>query len=308
MQARGLIMKDSGEVVARPFIKFFNIGERPSTQPKYLPWSKGYTIWEKLDGSCGNGYQKNGKWHLATPGSFVSDQAIKGTEMLNSMRYAPELLPDRVTPIFEIVYPDNRVVVDYDKEEFLTLLAIFEHDGEEWPHQRVTDYANRCGFRRPRQFQFELDRDTEIPFEEDLREGYVIRFENGKRVKAKDPRYVKAHRLLEHMSVKGVMALMREGDYGVHISALPKELQKGFDDIRARIQQVYDIVNYRAYEYFDAIPGNFDSRKDVALWIQSNIPSGYWGMMFGLLDSKDIVEQTWKETIRELAEDGQEDS
>jgi RNA ligase len=230
--------------------------------------------------------------------------------MLHSVSYVPKLLPNGVTPVFEIVYPDNRIVVDYKGEEFLSLLTIFEHNGEEWSHQRVSDYASRCGFRRPRQFHFDLNRDADIPFENDLLEGYVIRFNNGLRVKAKDPRYVKAHRLLEHMSVKGVIALMREGDYGIHIKALPKELQKGFDDIRAQVQSARDLVERTARNDFSmmikSLPPNSD-RKTYALWIQEHLIPGYWGMMFALLDGKEIDEQVWKETMRVIDRENSED-
>ena len=55
-QARGIIFRTDGTVVARPFEKFFNMNERPESEAKNLPWKEGVEIYEKMDGSCGIGY------------------------------------------------------------------------------------------------------------------------------------------------------------------------------------------------------------------------------------------------------------
>ena len=77
-QCRGLILNvKTGEVLARPFPKFFNYGEHvekgwpiPTETPE---------VYEKLDGSLGILYYLNGKPWIATRGSFTSDQAVWAT-------------------------------------------------------------------------------------------------------------------------------------------------------------------------------------------------------------------------------------
>jgi len=83
-QCRGLILNvKTGEVLARPFPKFFNYGEHIQnawTIPDEVP-----IISEKLDGSLGILYSLNGKSWIATRGSFMSDQAIWATEWWRKM-------------------------------------------------------------------------------------------------------------------------------------------------------------------------------------------------------------------------------
>ena len=88
--ARGLILeKETGKVIAKPFPKFWNLGEREETFFKNLP-ELGYTPFEKLDGSLGILFYYDNKWNIATRGSFTSDQAIKGAEILK--KYNTEVL------------------------------------------------------------------------------------------------------------------------------------------------------------------------------------------------------------------------
>jgi RNA ligase len=291
MQGRGVIMKEQGTMLARPFTKFFNVGEKPSTKPKYLPWKKGFTIWEKMDGSCGIGYQVDGEWKLATPGSMTSDQALVGMEMLSA--YNCMALPDGTTPVFEIVYPENRVVVDYGGETFLSLLAIFEHNGEEWHSNRVDAIAVEVGCTRPSRYSFDIDREMNVPFR-DNSEGYVVQFTCGKRVKIKSPTYVRIHRLLEYRSPKRVIELIRGREYGTTISQLPKGIQKDFDDIRGLVQTEFDKRVNESHNFYSSMPVGLETRKEQALWIQANVPSVYWPVMFQRLDNKSSDDTIWK--------------
>src|SRR5262245_46069866 len=82
--ARGIVLdRRSGRVIARPFRKFFNLGEMPETQPDALPATP-FRVEEKLDGSLGIVFHHDGRWDVCTKGAFESEQA----------RYArAELLP-----------------------------------------------------------------------------------------------------------------------------------------------------------------------------------------------------------------------
>jgi len=82
MSARGTIYeKATGQVVARAFDKFFNLGEQPVSEPGNLPDGQFY-VSEKMDGSMGTLYFWKGEWKVATRGSFYSEQAVRATEML----------------------------------------------------------------------------------------------------------------------------------------------------------------------------------------------------------------------------------
>jgi RNA ligase len=315
-QARGIIFDVDGTVVARPFPKFFNLHERTESEPKNLPWKEGVEVYEKLDGSCGTGYYRElgpnigdtrheiykggvAQWRLATPGSMESDQAAEGTRMLRD--YKLEHLPTDCTPVFEIIYPDNQIVVNYGGKTFLTLLAIFEHSGNEWHPRRVDQIAELCGFRRPKRYDIDL-KSGDIPFEENA-EGYVARFGDGTRVKVKSPVYLRLHRLLDNLSPKGVIDLIRGREYGTTVSQLPQELVLRFDDVRAHVQGLHNEILTTAGEQYrgllEAVGGDAP-RKDQAMWVTENVPREFTGLVFGMLDEKELDDGIWKMVLTKV--------
>lgn len=313
-QARGLIMRADGTVVARPFPKFFNLGEVSETRLESLPWNESVEVYEKVDGSCGIGYLKEyaldafpgaafPRWYLATPGSLKSEQALAGTEILHKNGYLLRNLPMDCTPVFEIVYPGNRIVVDYNGESFLSLLAIFELNGVEWHPRRVDRIAESCGFKRPRRYS--LDIRQEIPFEANA-EGYVVRFENGLRVKIKSPNYLRVHRLLNYLSPKGVIDLIRGREYGSTLQQLPPQIVRDFDDIRAAVQNKFDEIMIYGGERLRKMNeeiGENANRKAQALWIQANVKNELTGVVFGMLDDKDVKDGVWRIVQEQLKEE-----
>jgi RNA ligase len=96
LMCRGLVTNNEGNIVAKPFDKFFNIEEG-----KYEPTEK-FEVWEKMDGSLLIVFWYEGKWIVATRGSFTSDQAIKGIELLK--KYNTDIMFRHLTYCFEIIY------------------------------------------------------------------------------------------------------------------------------------------------------------------------------------------------------------
>lgn len=125
LMCRGLIVDDFGNIIARPFKKFFNLSEGRTKI------TDEYKIFEKHDGSLGILFHYQGEWIMASRGSFTSEQAVKGRQLLDEVcNY--ELLDKECTYCFEIIYPANRVVVNYGDWEGVVLLAVFNtQTGEE---------------------------------------------------------------------------------------------------------------------------------------------------------------------------------
>src|SRR5687767_12047572 len=84
-QSRGLILNAvTGEIVARPFPKFFNLGERTPAPNATIDY-----ITEKWDGSLGILYRHNGQFKIATRGSFTGEQAVWATDYFQRIRQLP---------------------------------------------------------------------------------------------------------------------------------------------------------------------------------------------------------------------------
>lgn len=90
IKSRGIIFeKSTSKIVARPFPKFFNLGENESTTMDKIPVNEPYEVYEKMDGSLGIVYYYNNKWNVATRGSLNSDQAMEAQRMLDSGNIIP---------------------------------------------------------------------------------------------------------------------------------------------------------------------------------------------------------------------------
>lgn len=213
VQCRGLVTNSEGKIIARPFKKFFNYEEH---KPEDIP-NEDYVVYEKLDGSLGILFNYKNEWILATRGSFTSSQAIKGRELLEKYDYN-RLHPD-YTYLFEIIYQENRIVCSYDFEDLILLGMIHTDTGNEININnnsdediRFNNMVNNLGFKIVTLYKtwgesYDLLKE-EISKD---KEGYVIRFKNGFRMKIKGDEYKRLHRILTNMSNRDIWEYLKEG-------------------------------------------------------------------------------------------------
>lgn len=135
--ARGLIVEPAAcRVVATPFPKFFNLGERQGDIPD-LP----FEAFEKLDGSLIIVFHHDGSWRTATKGAFGSEQARWAQARLDAADLSA--LTPGTTYLFEAVYPENRIVVRYP-DPALVMLAAYDAAGRETEYRRIHALISRC--------------------------------------------------------------------------------------------------------------------------------------------------------------------
>jgi RNA ligase len=201
---RGLILnRDTMEVVARPWKKFYNYGE-PGSPVLHL--DEGVDVYDKLDGSLGILYPlPDGEYAIATRGSFDSEQARHATKVWQD-RYAGKFTPyPGGTYLFEIIYRANRIVCDYGDMDDLVLLGAVDietgvsftpHEGEaigEWPGPKAE------------MFQYwSLRAALEAP-PRPGKEGYVLRrWHSEDRIKLKQDDYVALHRIITNCTARRI--------------------------------------------------------------------------------------------------------
>jgi RNA ligase len=280
LACRGLMLDAAGQVVARPFRKFFNLEEHA---PGDLPLDD-FEVYEKLDGSLGILYWLGDQPQIATRGSFVSDQAEWATRFLHA-RYAHLLgaLDRRHTYLFEIIYPANRIVVDYGPREDLVLLAVVDtRTGADLPLPSL-------GFPLAKRYDGVRHYHDLRLLAEDNREGFVIKFTNGFRVKVKFAEYVRLHRLLTQVSSKTVWEALRFGhSFEALLERVPDEF---YDWVRATRQGLLD--QYAAIE--QECRANFrdlGDRKATAAYFLS-LP--HHRVLFSMLDGRDYSTYIWRQ-------------
>lgn len=155
-QCRGLIVGEDDEVIARPFLKFFNLGQRA-----LIPLGTRYRrtevvdqsllldqarhgemfVTEKMDGQLGILWNYQSHWGIATRGSFASDGAKWATEKWQKfVRYeATEFVPQGWTLLFEVIARHLRIVVPYDYEGLVLIGAVNNITGEEANYARLAE-------------------------------------------------------------------------------------------------------------------------------------------------------------------------
>ncbi|MGH1563071.1 RNA ligase [Mumia sp. DW29H23] len=289
---RGLIVrKSTGVVLARPWEKFFNYGEHPVDA---LDLDASAEVTDKMDGSLGILYPAPDGWAIATRGSFTSEQAVHATALLRR-EYLEHWSPlPGLTYLFEIVYPSNRIVLDYAGLDDLVLLG--------------TRHISTGYTFGPTSFPWDGPRTTTYP-ESTLREalaraprsnaeGLVVRRRiAGLMVKIKQDDYVRLHKLVTGLSERAVWEHLAAhgGSYDALLASVPDEFHGWVrDHAEALIDRHEDIVGRAHAEHHHLLEwlGDDFERKQYALACADNPLKG---LMFHLLDGRDITPVVWKQ-------------
>jgi RNA ligase len=290
IMCRGLVTNSKGEIIARPFKKFFNYEEH---KPEDLP-NEQFEVYEKMDGSLGilfyyetelsdekryniwfnNNYETGmerffdpnnlpdfddpyyeptpktkGEWIISTRGSFTSPQSIFAKYLLDTKYNLVQLL-ENYTYLLEIIYPENRIVCDYGDDEKLVLLGIIEtKTGEELPYDVLCNESDVTGF--PLVTLYKTWGEGYDILKEEIskdKEGYVIRFKNGFRMKIKGEEYVRLHRILTNVSNRDIWEYLKDNkpldellekvpdEFNNWVKETVSDLQNKFDTIKNNIE------------------------------------------------------------------------
>ena len=175
--ARGLVVDEYGTIIGRPIPKFFNDYE-------ITPPNGDFEVTEKMDGSLIIMSFYRGDVIFSTRGSFTSQQAVKAKEIYGK-KYSHIEIDVEFTYCFEVIYPQNRIVVDYGGEEDLILLEkINTKTGEE-----VDDVC----FRQVEKYDLTYSEMKAMDLEN--KEGFVVRFlKDNFRMKVKFETYIFLHK------------------------------------------------------------------------------------------------------------------
>jgi RNA ligase len=313
LACRGLIVHDDGRVIARPFPKFFNWEEqKPKGRQFQMSLDELVTVTDKMDGSLGILYPNGEGTHsVATRGSFTSDQAIHATKIWKD-RYQDEFayrMNPRLTYLFEIIYPSNRIVVDYKGLDDLVLIGAVDIPGgfvygpeiaPGWPGPSAAV------------FPYKTLREAVSARPRPGMEGLVVRsLSDGLMVKLKQEDYVALHRIVTGLNEKEIWRRCMKADLELPpevtrrdhvIRDIPDELHEWVTDVAMRLfTQVYTKKHRVNMEYLNRLPSSAafprpderQTRKDFANNVKSLEP---WlrTAMWLMYDHIDVMEFLWK--------------
>jgi hypothetical protein len=318
---RSLVTDKKGNVLSSGWPKFFNYEEKPDCYPKL----KDHNDWrfiDKIDGSLVICDYVNNQFSMRTRGtvSHITLPNAKDFELL------PEKYPkiveflkenQHLTLLFELVTPNNVIVVRPKEIEFYFLGAINKNGMVVVSHSDLTDIWRKIGpISMPQTYQFDNFSDLS-KLDQHIKkwkgkEGIVISYNNNQnRIKLKSDWYLFCHRVKSQLNSTNNLIEFYIDKKMPSDEEFYKIIEDDFDyEIAFQLkEEIKKICNSgdRAKKYIDNILEmihdirKVESRKDQAEMIKRNYQENS-GYAFSILDNKEITKQQWFKLIQKKYE------
>jgi hypothetical protein len=318
---RSLITDKEGNVLSSGWPKFFNYGEKPECYPKL----EDYNDWrfvDKVDGSLVICDYINDQFSMRTRGtvSYKTLPNAKDFELL------PEKYPQVVeflkenphlTLLFEIVTPNNVIVVRPKEIEFYLLGAINKNGMVVVSNQDLTDIWRKIGpIQMPQTYQFDNISDL-AKIAQHIKnwkgkEGIVISYNNNQnRIKLKSDWYCFIHRIKSELnSTDNLINFYIDKEMPL-TENFNKIIETEFDyEIAVQLKdEIEKICNAgeKAMKYIDHLLEvvhdirKVETRKEQAEMIKRNCRENS-SYAFSILDNKEIIKVQWFKLIKKYYE------
>lgn len=295
-ECRGIILeKDTWNVVAYPFNKFFNFGEEYADE---IDWASARVL-EKVDGSLIKVYFHNGAWCVGTNNTIDANDAELSAppyetfmELFDVAADACGLDYDSLDPhytyIFELRSPYNRVVVPYEDIRIvhigtrnnITCEEVEADIGIEKPKQYMLSSLEDC-IAMAKTFDF-------------TKEGFVVKDKNYNRIKVKSEDYVKAHRIISNnkVSEEKILSLICSGEEEEFLSYFPTYTTI-FQDIKIKRDKLKYLF-YKIKKEVFSLKEKGMKRKDFAQLVKNNDFSFLYFLMY---DNSQLNFLDWENKI-----------
>lgn len=292
-ECRGIIFDLQGNLMSRPFHKFFNVNEREETQTHLIDMSRPHVIMEKMDGSMIRPILVNGVVRLATKMGVtsVAEEAenflVDSTQYFKIYKWLKNCITSGVTPIFEYVAPTNKIVIDYAEPKLILLAMRNNITGnyympDQTPFEVVPMYGSVDGglaeyIARAREMQG--------------REGDIIRFADGHMLKVKNDWYVRIHKtkdlirtdrniadIIVNEQLDDVLPLLDAADLAI-VRAYEKRFDAALENVLGRLDGLVTLAR--------VLHGG--NKKEVAINFIPNLKRKEdASFIFSALDGKEI--------------------
>lgn len=308
--SRGLILRGT-QHIARPFKKFFNVSEHVG-HGDMIPEHTRWELYDKVDGSLGVVYRLGDKWEIATRGSFTSPQSVVAAGMLADLETS--VLDPAWTYMFEIVYPENRIVVDYGERKELVLLgATRTESGAEMEYDQLVSVAGllgtsvviriACGIECHKSWsdlqKFIADRYEGTTRTGSEAEGFVVRLcgSDGTvtRAKWKYSLYSQLHKTLTYLTNITVWEHLAAGTLDSLLELMPDETFSAIKTMESELVAAHTAANKKATTLYAGISGTTPATRAA----QINMCGEFKSILFAMQQGKtDRVERLLWEMCR----------
>ena len=299
---RGLVIDDMGNVIAKPFPKFFNVEE---LDEKDIP-NEPFDVFSKMDGSLGIVFNYNSEWIVATKGSFVSTQSVKAAEMLINKYDVSELNKD-YTYLFEIIFPANMIVCNYGLDEKLVLLSAYNTSN--CVEIERSELEKLKSFELVKKYDGFTDYKVLKSLIKDNEEGFVIRFKNGFRMKDKGMEYVRLHKIVTNISTVTIWETLKQGKK-LELDMIPDEFDKWVNSVVTDLRSKFLLTKVIAESLYAKRKAEVpdEERREYADWVLEQ-DGKLHPILFRIADDKTYDDIIWRQIRPEYARpiwDGEE--
>lgn len=273
---RGLIVRKpptgwSGDplklILSFPFTRFFNKHEGPADNVNF----GNAEMIEKLDGTMVGVYfpdrdPASPRWHTRKMSSdHEKDMGLKITSFHGGTYDFMPLIGKYVkqvpfehqdtffTYVFEFIHAASHVVTKYQDKDFGLYLIGGRNlvDHHELSEAELDHVAARLNVRRPRRWDSIADHNEILAMMKKIEketpnfEGFVFRDrETGKRVKVKDPDYVRIHHMINDLRYKNLIISVLNGEESEILSYFPSAKER-IETIKNKYAEYVDSVAKR---------------------------------------------------------------
>ena len=238
LACRGLVLDKEGNILFNCAKKFFNKDQNQIAKDIFNNLDlNNLRNYEKLDGSFIKIFKYNKKLIIGSKTSFENEYTNWAKEIIERDNLKFE---DGLSYHFELIVPENRIVVDYKKDKNLYLWAVIEtKTGKELDiYDKRFEKFNKV----------KLIKDVESYLKKSNVEGIVI-YDGKNRLKLKTQEYLKLHKIRTMCSKKRIIELLEEGK-SIRDFEFPDEFIKDLirmeDEIKEEFDKIYDfVIRYR---------------------------------------------------------------
>jgi len=307
-ECRGIVFNTrSGQVVGRPLMKFFNVGERIETQVTALDWTKVVRVMDKRDGSMIHSVWTDGGIRLKSKKSFDSDVAkaaqawMEARPMVRQM--VSNMMAQNCTAVFEWTAPDARIVLFYPDAELRLLHVRNNETGVYMNGEVMRAYANQYAVKCVDEVDeffvngvFDVKKMLEAAKTREGVEGWIVQFENGDMVKVKTDWYLKRHRAMTFLRERDIAEAVLNESLDDLKSMLVGEGVDISEILKIEAEVVRQINHVRSFIEETVSNSHHMSRKEFALQYQkSHNEHGWFGLLMTRFTGKEPDYKTWYE-------------
>ena len=282
-ELRGIIFDSiSGEVIARPFPKFFNLGEDACTVTVDTEVSAN----EKIDGSLVTAFVHNQQIQLASKGSLNSWVVQEATQLLtaNHKKLVKDLYDRGYTTIFEYISKDKPVVIHYPHSNLVFVGARSVDSGEMMTPEAIVEIAERYNVPYAH-IQFQNVQAEEIKKtirNEEGIEGVVAYADSSNIAKIKTEWYFLLNRYSPmNLTEKQIRKAFFDGTIDDIYSSLPEASKKRVNEVIAKITKRIEKRVKEVSEFFETVDTSI-SRKEFALLVQKLVKPEHRGIYYAV--------------------------